>query len=142
MKIGNWIAVLLEIGGCCQLIAAQDSPSGKTPLAKVPEARAAQAQSQTNDEAPTFKVNVKLVNVFATVVDEHGAPVGGLKKDDFTVLEDGHPQKVAVFSRESGLPLSIVLAVDARFEVGVGIGSPLRSRYPAAGRLALPISVQ
>lgn len=64
------------------------------------------------EQPETVKVNVRLVNVFATVVDENGAPVAGLKKEDFQVLEDGEPQTVAVFDRESGLPLSIVLAVD------------------------------
>ena len=64
------------------------------------------------DEPETLKVKVNLVNVFATVVDENGAPVSGLKKEDFQVLEDGEPQKIAVFDRESELPLSIVLAVD------------------------------
>jgi Ca-activated chloride channel homolog len=60
----------------------------------------------------TLKVDVKLVNVFVTVTDAHGAPVGGLTKDSFLVKEDGKEQKIAVFSRESELPLSIVLAVD------------------------------
>jgi Ca-activated chloride channel family protein len=60
----------------------------------------------------TLKVDVKLVNVFVTVTDVHGAPVGGLTKDSFLVKEDGKEQKIAVFSRESELPLSIVLAVD------------------------------
>jgi Ca-activated chloride channel homolog len=64
------------------------------------------------EQQETLKVNVKLVNVFATVVDERGAPVANLKKEDFQILEDGEPQTVAVFDRESGLPLSIVLAVD------------------------------
>ena len=63
-------------------------------------------------EPETLKVKVNLVNVFATVVDASGAPVAGLKQEDFQVLEDGEPQKIAVFDRESGLPLSIVLAVD------------------------------
>jgi Ca-activated chloride channel family protein len=62
---------------------------------------------------PTFRVNVKLVNVFVTVTDKNGAPVGGLNKDNFKLYEDGVPQKIAVFDRESALPLSIVLAVDA-----------------------------
>ena len=64
------------------------------------------------EEPETVKVNVKLVNVFATVVDQNGAPIGNLKKEDFQILEDGEPQKVAIFDRESELPLSIVLAVD------------------------------
>lgn len=60
----------------------------------------------------TVKVDVKLVNVFVTVTDEHGAPVANLKKDDFQVREDGKDQKIAVFDRESALPLSIVIAID------------------------------
>ena len=60
----------------------------------------------------TVKVDVKLVNVFVTVTDEHGAPLANLKKDDFHLLEDGKEQKIAVFDRESALPLSIVLAID------------------------------
>ncbi len=63
-------------------------------------------------QTTTFKVDVKLVNVFVTVTDAHGAPVAGLKRNNFTVFEDGKPQQIAVFDRESGLPLSIVLAVD------------------------------
>src|SRR5437868_3713733 len=69
------------------------------------------ASAQQNSE-PTFKVDVKLVNVFVTVTDQQGAPIGNLGKNDFSLSEDGVPQKIAVFSRESQLPLSIVLAVD------------------------------
>ena len=59
-----------------------------------------------------FKVDVKLVNVFVTVTDAHGAPVAALEKENFLLKEDGKSQKIAVFSRESALPLSIVLSVD------------------------------
>ena len=61
---------------------------------------------------PTIKVDVKLVNVFVTVTDSHGAPVASLQKENFVLKEDGKEQKIAIFSRESALPLSIVLAVD------------------------------
>jgi Ca-activated chloride channel family protein len=57
-------------------------------------------------------VNVKLVNVFTNVTDATGAIVGGLTKDDFAVTEDGRPQKIAVFERQSELPLNLVLAID------------------------------
>lgn len=70
-------------------------------------------QADTDDQpAATFKVNVKLVNVFTTVTDSGGAPVSSLKQEDFQVFEDGEPQKIAVFHRESELPLSIVVAID------------------------------
>jgi len=60
----------------------------------------------------TFKVEVKLVNVFVTVTDPHGAPVASLQKENFVLQEDGKEQKIAVFSRESAIPLSIVLSID------------------------------
>ena len=64
-----------------------------------------------NDDT-TLRVDVKLVNVFVTVTDKNGAPVGNLNKDNFKLFEDGIPQDIRVFSRESELPLSIVLAID------------------------------
>ncbi len=62
--------------------------------------------------ATTLKVDVNLVNVFVTVTDPNGSPVGGLKKENFTLEEDGRDQKIAVFDKESALPLSIALAID------------------------------
>jgi Ca-activated chloride channel family protein len=67
----------------------------------------------TDDSAPTYRSEVRLVNVFATVTDQRGAPIGGLNKGDFKIFEDGKEQKIAVFDRESELPLSIVLGIDA-----------------------------
>ena len=52
------------------------------------------------------------MNVFVNVTDANGAPVGGLTKDKFILAEDGRPQKIAVFDRESAVPLQIVLAID------------------------------
>lgn len=60
----------------------------------------------------TLKVDVKLVNVFANVTDQNGAIVGGLSREDFALTEDGRPQKIAVFQRESELPLNITIAID------------------------------
>jgi Ca-activated chloride channel homolog len=64
------------------------------------------------DSGPTFRVDVKLVNLFVNVTDKTGAIVGGLDKDDFQVLEDGRPQKVSVFERQSELALNLTLAID------------------------------
>jgi Ca-activated chloride channel family protein len=61
---------------------------------------------------PSIRVDVHLVNVFVNVTDAHGSPVAGLTKDNFTLSEDGHPETIAVFDRESNMPLSIVLAID------------------------------
>src|SRR5580693_9172909 len=64
------------------------------------------------DPETTLKVDVKLVNVFVTVTDSRGAPVANLQKENFVLKEDGKEQKIAIFDKESALPLSIVLAVD------------------------------
>ncbi len=84
-----------------------------TMLATLLSSALAQAPQETDvDKTPTIKVDVKLVNVFLTVLDQSGAPVGGLTKEDFEIAEDEQPQSIAVFDRESELPLSIVLAID------------------------------
>jgi Ca-activated chloride channel family protein len=60
----------------------------------------------------TMHMDVKLVNVFVNVTDRNGAIVGQLTKDDFQIAEDGRPQRIAVFERQSELPLNLMLAID------------------------------
>lgn len=69
--------------------------------------------AKTEGEIPTIRVQSRLVNIAVNVMDKNGAPVGGLSRDDFDILEDGKPQKIAFFEKESSTPLSIVLAIDA-----------------------------
>ena len=60
----------------------------------------------------TFRMDVKLVNVLVNVTDQNGAIVGGLTRKDFAVFEDGRPQVIAVFEKQSELPLKLTLAID------------------------------
>lgn len=69
-------------------------------------------EKSSQEPTATFQSNVKLVSVFTTVVNKRGAPVAGLAKEDFAVAEDGNPQEIKVFDRESELPLNIILAID------------------------------
>jgi Ca-activated chloride channel family protein len=64
------------------------------------------------DSVATFHVDVKLVSIFVNVTDKNGAIVGGLTQSDFAVYEDGRPQQIAVFERQSELPLNLTLAID------------------------------
>jgi VWFA-related protein len=48
-------------------------------------------------EAPKFTSRAELVLVPAVVTDKSGKHLSGLTRDDFVLLEDGKPQKVAVF---------------------------------------------
>jgi len=63
-------------------------------------------------DTPTFSVNVKVVNVLATVRDKQGNIVNTLGKDDFLLQEDGRPQSIRYFTRETDLPLTLGLLVD------------------------------
>ncbi|HEX6908166.1 MAG TPA: VWA domain-containing protein [Terriglobales bacterium] len=123
-----------------QNVGKAPAQAGDNPLGKMPEAQAArQTAPDDGQSAPTFRVNVKLVNVFATVVDQNGAPIGGLTKQDFTVLEDGKPQKIAVFTRESGLPLSIVLEVDTSLSTYKDLHLELESARRFAHTILRPV---
>jgi Ca-activated chloride channel homolog len=81
-----------------------------------------QAVKAASPEPPTISVNVRLVNVFVNVTDDKGAPVPGLTRDQFLLSEDEHPQKIAVFERQSELPLEIVLAIDTSGSVHKDLG--------------------
>jgi Ca-activated chloride channel family protein len=65
---------------------------------------------------------VHLVNIFVNVTDRNGAIVGGLSRDDFAVSEDGRPQQIAVFERQSELPLNMTLAIDTSGSVRKDLG--------------------
>ncbi len=59
-----------------------------------------------------FSTDVKVVSVFATVRNKQGQIVRDLTKNDFTLEEEGRPQTIRYFSKESDLPLTIGLVVD------------------------------
>jgi VWFA-related protein len=64
-------------------------------------ATAAVSVAQQDGQAPTFSTATKLVEV--DVVARHGAgPATGLTKEDFTLLDNGKPQKISFFSVRSG----------------------------------------
>ena len=81
---------------------------------RAPKPRTAEAPAGLGDEQTlTIRVESRLVNIAVNVVDAKGAPVPGLGRGDFEIVEDGRLQKIAIFERESSTPLSIVLAIDA-----------------------------
>jgi VWFA-related protein len=78
-----------------------------------PQPAQVQQQSQPGQAPPpTISVKVKVVNVLATVRNKHGDIVSNLTKDDFVLEEDGRPQTIGYFARETDLPLTLGLLVD------------------------------
>jgi VWFA-related protein len=69
-------------------------------------------RAQRPDGEPVFSSNVGVVNLFATVRDKQNHILRDLTKEDFQLIENGRPQTIRYFTRESDLPLTIGLLID------------------------------
>ena len=67
--------------------------------------------SQAQDVS-VIKVETHLIDTTLGVRDADGRVVSGLTQEDFTVVEDGVPQKIRFFAHNNQLPLSIGLIID------------------------------
>jgi Ca-activated chloride channel homolog len=63
-----------------------------------------------------FTSGVNLVEVYATVTDRLGAPIRGLTASDFTVADDGAPQRITAFAAGE-FPLSVAIGLDRSFSM-------------------------
>lgn len=85
------LAAVLLFPSAYRLVKAQPQPAAAP--AKPAPAAAAAADAAT----PIFRTNSNLVIADITVKDKAGNIIPNLKQDDFTVYEDGKPQKISVF---------------------------------------------
>jgi hypothetical protein len=77
--------------------APSPSPAVTTPAPPAADASTAGAPSTASASTPTFSTEVELVTVDVVVTDKKNASVTDLKRDDFTILEDGKPQEISTF---------------------------------------------
>ena len=119
--------------------APSKSAPADTATGASPSKASANSESSSEQSDTTFKVDVKLVNVFVTVTDEHGAPIASLKKEDFELLEEGKLQKISVFDKESALPLSIVLDIDTSLSTRKDLPLELASARRFAHAILRPV---
>jgi VWFA-related protein len=76
-----------------------------------------------------YSSDVNVVNVLASVHDKDGKVVSTLDKDDFSIEEDGRPQVIRYFARQSDLPLTLGLLVDTSGSESRNIESERRASY-------------
>lgn len=81
-------------------------PGSQPPLPTAPR------QPQPSAEQPTFSVKVNLVRLLVSVRNQFGAVLTNLEKQDFRVFDNGVPQEIAVFERNTSLPLSVAIMID------------------------------
>ena len=103
-------AVLVSASVLClsPLAWPQFKPANPAPRAPQAEPR----RQEAPDETPSFSVKVNLVRLLVSVHDKSGAPMTNLNKADFRVFDSEAPQQIAVFERNTSLPLSVAIMVD------------------------------
>jgi Ca-activated chloride channel homolog len=106
-----WHGFTLFLGLLVPLAAAaQQSPPPASPAQQPPDEN---KESSTTLSSPKPIVSTTgLVHLVATVVDRHHNFITDLDKSDFKVIENGVPQNIQFFSRETDLPLRIALLLD------------------------------
>ncbi len=111
--------VILAYQGDVQRLCGQNSPtpapSPQNQQAQPgPQTKATNTPAGVNSTKPdqVIHVPVNLVNLLFTVKDKKDHVVGNLDQNDFRVFEDGKPQTISFFSRETDLPLRIGVLID------------------------------
>jgi len=88
-------------------LIAQDPPQGIPIQSQQP----LPPGQSSGGQGATIKVDVSLVVLHTTVLDDRGKFADGLKQENFRVLEDKVEQKLSVFKRED-VPVSMGLVID------------------------------
>lgn len=60
-----------------------------------------------------IRVNVNLVTVLVSVLDDHNRPAPDLPREAFQLFDEGNEQKIDIFEPETSQPLDLVLMIDA-----------------------------
>jgi Ca-activated chloride channel family protein len=82
-------------------------------------------------QTPRFRTGVELVGLDVCVKDGFGRLVTNLDANDFLILEDGEPQRIALFAPGARVPLAIVLLIDQ--SASMSDGKLDRAKVAAAG---------
>src|SRR5215472_13140344 len=88
-----------------------DGEPGKIvqPTAPPPKEESPQPEVQGN----RIRVNVNLVTVLVSVLDDHNRPASDLPRETFQLFDEGKEQEIALFEPETSQPLDLALMIDA-----------------------------
>ena len=111
-----WITTISLFIALCAgtaVMLAQDPPPPAPPSPPQENTQATPPPADpSQDPRYRLNVNVELVNVVATVLDEQGKYLDGLRLEDFQVFEDGEEQKISFFSHDLRVPISVGVLID------------------------------
>jgi VWFA-related protein len=80
------------------------STATQAPTTAPTSSSSALTTKQASTPETTVTVNTRLVSLDVVVTDRHGRPATDLKKEDFTILERGQPQRIAAFNLQQPKP--------------------------------------
>ena len=97
--------------------AAQKSGPARRPPAQGGQATRPEAKQQTKDDDvassdEAVRLGAELVNVMFSAVDRNNRVISDIRQEEITVLEDGRPQQIFTFKRETTLPINIAILMD------------------------------
>ena len=94
--------------------ASSSSPTGEPGKIVQPTPPAPTENSQESAaQRGRIRVNVNLVNVLVSVLDEKNRPAPDLSREAFQLFEEGVEQKIDKFESETSQPLDLAIMIDA-----------------------------
>ncbi|MGH9715132.1 MAG: VWA domain-containing protein [Candidatus Acidiferrales bacterium] len=114
LNFARTLFVLLLLSCSAPAFARRTVRQGtQQPPAKAPiPAATNQKQPVAPAAEPPIRVTTGLVHLVVTVMDKHHRFVTNLDRSDFKIYENGVPQKISFFGRETNLPLRIAVLLD------------------------------
>ena len=123
-------APLLLVGGALARQAQQQTEQAPPQPAQQPSQLPQLKHAEQPPESPSkISSETKLVTVYATVRDKKGKIVANLNKEDFALDEDGRPQTISNFVRDTDVPLTLGLLVDTSYSQRGVIGDERSASY-------------
>src|SRR5260221_13499732 len=121
MKFFRSAVVVVSIVGLLSIspvyLTAQDNP--KRPATNKPaqppqgKGKKPQQDDQTQDPGDgVIKLDTELVDIVFTVLDDRSRLAGSIKQDQIDVTEDGVPQQVKFFDKNTNVPIIAALLID------------------------------
>jgi VWFA-related protein len=115
-------SMLMSLAATAFLVVVPSAVSQDAkPAASAPPSQQGAAPSQTTQQSPAqpplsqgppITSDTKMVTMLAAVRDKHGNFVRDLKKEEFVVTQDGHPQTISYFAQDPNIALTVGLLVD------------------------------
>jgi Ca-activated chloride channel family protein len=93
-------------------LSRQEQSQQQTKPSPTPPSQPAKNEDVTLQDDEVVRVDTDLTNVLFSAVDKEKRFVTTLKKEDIRILEDGQPQQIFTFARQTDLPLSLAILID------------------------------